>query len=89
MKFVSAVTAPVSATGLFATDSSLALGSANVVAPLGPTAEAEGASAAAQSRMSTKQSAHKQVARAEDSQSTHRSSADAASGPAANNRHTP
>lgn len=89
MKFASGVTAIVFATALAATDSTFALGSAIVVAPSGPAVEPDGASAAAQAGMSTKDHAHKQATRAKDSQPAHRSAANAASGSATNMRHTP
>lgn len=89
MKVVSALAAIVFATSLIAVDSVFALGSAIVVAPSGPAAEPEGSSAAAQSQMSSKDNARKQATHAKNSQPSHRSAADAASGPAANLRQTP
>lgn len=79
MKFVGAMNAFVFATGMAVAEVSFALGSAIVVAPSGPAAEAEGASEAAQARMSSKQTDH-----AKNQHATH-----AASGPAANRRQTP
>lgn len=88
MKVVSALTAIVFATGLIAANSAFALGSAIVVAPSGPAAEAEGASAAAQSRTTSKDNSHTQATQTKNNQPPHRSAANGASGAAANLRQT-
>lgn len=83
MKIVNALAVTVCSTGLLLANSAFALGSAIVVAPAGPAAEADGAGSAAQAGMTLNDNGHRQATRAKSSHSTHPGAANAASGPAA------
>ena len=89
MKFANVVAMSILAAGLVLSDDSFALGSAIVVAPSGPAAEADGASSAVRSGMSSDDNARKEGARATGSHSAHRSASNAASSPAGTMQHAP